>query len=37
MAFYCQMDETLWHKSTRLVMFDKEGNRYPVEIQMGTG
>ena len=37
MAFYCQMDETLWHKSKRLVMFDSAGNRYPVEIQMGTG
>jgi hypothetical protein len=31
-AFYCQMDEALWQKSKRLVMFDKEGNRYPVEI-----
>jgi hypothetical protein len=32
-AFYCQMDETLWKKSNRLVMFDIEGKRYPV----GTG
>jgi hypothetical protein len=34
-AFYCQMDETLWHKSKRLVMFDSKDNRYPVET--GTG
>ena len=32
MAFYCQMDEILWHKSQRLVMFDSDGHRYPVEI-----
>ena len=39
-AFYCQMDEILWQKSQRLVMFDSEGNRYPAEIpneKMGTG
>jgi len=34
-AFYCQMDETLWQKSKRLIMFDKEGNSYPT--QTGTG
>ena len=34
-AFYCQMDETLWAKSKTLVMFDTKGNRYPIEI--GTG
>ena len=39
MAFYCQMDEILWQKSKRLVMFDSAGNRYPIEIpqKMGTG
>jgi hypothetical protein len=36
-AFYCQMDETIWAKSKTLVMFDKEGNRYPVEIPQGMG
>lgn len=39
-AFYCQMDEILWKKSKRLVMFDSDGHRYPVEIpqeEMGTG
>jgi hypothetical protein len=36
-AFYCQMDESLWQQSQRLVMFDSDGNRYPVDIQMGTG
>jgi hypothetical protein len=34
-AFYCQMDEAVWQKSKRLVMFDSEGNRYPVRT--GTG
>ena len=31
-AFYCQMDETLWRKSRRLVVLDKDGNRYEAEI-----
>jgi hypothetical protein len=34
-AFYCQLDETLWKKSKRLTMFDAENNRYP--IRTGTG
>ena len=34
-AFYCQMDETLWQKSNRLTMFDAENNRY--SIKTGTG
>ena len=34
-AFYCQMDEAVWQKSQRLVMFDSQGNRYPVETRTG--
>jgi hypothetical protein len=34
-AFYCQMDETLFSKSKRLVMYDSKNNRYPVKT--GTG
>jgi hypothetical protein len=32
LAFYCHMDEALWSKSRRLVMFDSTGNRYPVPV-----
>jgi hypothetical protein len=32
MAFYCYMDEPLWKRSRRMVFYDSEGNKYPVEI-----
>ena len=34
-AFYCCMDETLWNKGGKVVFCDREGNRYPVEINKG--
>ncbi len=32
-ALYCYMDETLWEKSTRMILYDSEGNAYQVDIQ----
>lgn len=32
-AFYCQMDETMWQKSLRLVICDGDGNRYAAQIR----
>lgn len=32
-AFYCQMDEELWAKASRVVMFDRSGGFYPVAIE----
>jgi hypothetical protein len=34
-AFYCCMDENLWNKAGKVVFCDREGNRYPVEINKG--
>ncbi len=31
-AFYCYMDETLWNRSRRLILYDSEGNKYAAEI-----
>jgi hypothetical protein len=31
-AFYCQMDEHLWRRSTQAVFFDSQGTRYPVPV-----
>jgi len=31
-AFYCQLDESSFKTARRIVMFDKNGQRYPVEI-----
>ena len=31
-AFYCSMDETLWNKTGMVVFYDRDGNRYPIEI-----
>jgi len=32
-AFYCMMDEVLWNASRELVLYDREGNAYAVEIR----
>ena len=32
MSFYCFMDEQVWNQAKRIVFFDTEENRYPVEI-----
>ncbi|MCG6536317.1 MAG: hypothetical protein L7F78_16845 [Syntrophales bacterium LBB04] len=32
-AFYCSMDETLWHKARSINFFDREGNRYSHSIK----
>ena len=32
MAFYCQMDETLWKQAGEVVFHDTAGRRYPVTI-----
>lgn len=32
MSFYCFMDEQVWNQAKRLIFFDTEGNRYPVDI-----
>jgi len=37
MAFYCQMDETLWKKAREAVFHDTEGRRYPVTILHENG
>jgi hypothetical protein len=34
-AFYCQMDEELWKKARRLVLFDSDGNQHPVGLDHG--
>ena len=34
-AFYCCMDETLWNQTGKVVFYDREGTRYPVEINKG--
>jgi hypothetical protein len=31
-AFYCQMDEALWAKAERIVLFDRADGFYPVPI-----
>lgn len=31
-SFYCFMDEEVWKKALRIVFYDKEGNRYPLEL-----
>ena len=31
MAFYTQMDETLWSAALRVVFYDTDGNKYSVE------
>jgi hypothetical protein len=31
-AFYCAMDESRWKRAQRMVFYDKEGHRYPVDI-----
>lgn len=35
-AFYCQMDDQTWESARRLILHDKAGNRYPVELQART-
>ena len=32
MAFYCNMDETLWDKAKGITFYDTEGNRYSVSV-----
>ena len=32
-GFYCMMDEVLWNASRELVLYDREGNAYAVEIR----
>ncbi len=31
-AMYCQMDDSLWARSSRIVLFDGAGGIFPVEI-----
>lgn len=31
-ALYCYMDETLWKKSTRLILYDSDDNEYQTDI-----
>lgn len=31
-AFYCNMDESLWARAARLVLFDRDGGLYPVAL-----
>lgn len=31
-AFYCNVDETIWNNYERLVFYDREGNRYVCRI-----
>lgn len=32
-AFYCQMDEALWARAERIVLFDRGGGVYPVALE----
>ena len=31
-AFYCHMDEALWARAERIVLFDRQGGIYPVAL-----
>jgi len=35
-AFYCQMDDALWSRARRLVLYDAQGGRWTVEL-VGAG
>jgi len=35
-ALYCYMDETDWASANAIVLYDREGNRYPVKISHQT-
>ena len=32
LAFYCYMEENDWNQATRIVFYDDNGNKYPVEL-----
>ena len=34
-AFYSQMDEELWKRARRLVLFDSEGGEHAVDLERG--
>lgn len=31
-AFYCDMDDARWEAARRIVFYDDQGNRYPLDI-----
>lgn len=31
-SFYCFMEEEVWNKAKRIIFFDMDGNKYPVDI-----
>jgi hypothetical protein len=31
-AFYCCLDENLWARAEKIIFYDREGNRYPIDL-----